>query len=654
MDKLKKLVCILLAVALCSMPVMVSAESIGTDAPSATRVNEILELREPNAETYLLSDGSYECVVYSRDKYYYDSDKSLKLINNSIIKNNTSSKDIWAYKNSANNFDVLFSDSNNPVISLESEDHKLTFSPIQESKDEKPLTTERGAHIRIGQVVNCVPLEKLTYTGDNTITYSDVFESTDLVYVLDNNLLKEYIILKDSKAPRAFSFSFETNGLEVKTDGNLISFENKENEIVFSLSQLFAVDANDVLTEAVSYEVIPTLSKNKIIVKITLDEDYFFDSDRDFPIIIDPSVTVSGESITYDTYVTERYPNLTNQSVSYLRTGRDEDFYTRRTYIKFVIPSSVSSFVSSAQLCLKHYSGSVPTTYAYRVLTDWSSSTVTWNNKPNYTTTNASGVSTASSDNWYRMNVTNIVQKWQDGTYSNYGFLVKDTRETDTSIWTTFYSSEGGYPNRPELRIVYYEPQAIPLIAVTTTNHDHGTCLHQAKPYLDACDLGTAFYRDGAFDREDIADYLDNDDNGMFVSRSHGTPLQGNVGTAILLNNNESSPVYFMSTRDISSSNLNLSNMKLILFIGCCTGYGGRYGPNLPYSAVTKGATTAIGFPDTIICTKANEWTVAFAQYMQQGYSVSSACSLLSNDSRFSGSTLASPVICGNQYTTIN
>ena len=652
MDKLKKLVCILIVITLCAMPVIVSAESTGTDVPSVTRVNEILELREPNAETYLLSDGSYECVVYSRDKYYYDSNNSLKLINNSIIQNNTSSKDIWAYKNSANNFDVLFSDSNNPAITLESDDYKLTFSPIQEPEGEKGLLAESSAHIRIGRVANCEPLEKLTYTGDNTITYHDVFDSTDFVYVLDNNVLKEYIILKDSKAPRVFSFSFETNGLVVKTDSNSLYFENEEKETVFSLSQLFAVDANDVLTETVSYEVIPTSSKNKIIVKVTLDEAYFSDLDREFPIIIDPSVMVSGESITYDTYVTERYPNLTNSSVSYLRTGRDEDFYTRRTYIKFVIPSSVSSFVSSAQLCLKHYSGSVPTTYAYRVLTDWSSSTVTWNNKPNYTTTNASGVSTASSDNWYRMNVTNIVQKWQDGTYSNYGFLVKDTRETDTSIWTTFYSSEGGYPNRPELRIVYYESQKIPLIGVTTTNHDHSTCLHNAKPYLDACDLGTAFFRDGAFDCEDIAAYLNDDDNGMFVSRSHGAKITGNVGTAIILNNNESSPVYFRSTTNLN--NLDLSNMKLILFIGCYTGYGGRYGPNLPYSAVTQGATTAMGFPDSIICDKANEWTVSFAQYMQQGYSVSSACSLLSNDSRFSGSTLASPVICGNQYTTIN
>ena len=32
---------------------------------------EVENLRETNAETYLMSDGSYECVVYAYDKYLY-------------------------------------------------------------------------------------------------------------------------------------------------------------------------------------------------------------------------------------------------------------------------------------------------------------------------------------------------------------------------------------------------------------------------------------------------------------------------------------------------------------------------------------------------------------------------------------------------------
>ena len=34
------------------------------------RMKEIEELRDVNSETYLLSDGTYECRVFAEDKYY--------------------------------------------------------------------------------------------------------------------------------------------------------------------------------------------------------------------------------------------------------------------------------------------------------------------------------------------------------------------------------------------------------------------------------------------------------------------------------------------------------------------------------------------------------------------------------------------------------
>ena len=44
-----------------SVSFAVSAEPAPAAAP--TRVMEVENLRETNAETYLMSDGSYECVV---------------------------------------------------------------------------------------------------------------------------------------------------------------------------------------------------------------------------------------------------------------------------------------------------------------------------------------------------------------------------------------------------------------------------------------------------------------------------------------------------------------------------------------------------------------------------------------------------------------
>ena len=54
--------------------------------------------------------------------------------------------------------------------------------------------------------------------------------------------------------------------------------------------------------------------------------------------------------------------------------------------------------------------------------------------------------------------VTNIVKSWYTGTYSNYGFVLKDATESGTSQWTTFYSSDAASPNKPELVINYNWP----------------------------------------------------------------------------------------------------------------------------------------------------------------------------------------------------
>lgn len=101
------------------------------------------------------------------------------------------------------------------------------------------------------------------------------------------------------------------------------------------------------------------------------------------------------------------------------------------------------------------YSGAVPSIKAYRVTEDWTSDSLTWNNKPEYTSTDASLTATMSSNNWYRAYVTAIVKSWLKGTYRNDGFLLKDETESGTSQWTTFYSSDAASPNKPELIINY-------------------------------------------------------------------------------------------------------------------------------------------------------------------------------------------------------
>ena len=141
-----------------------------------------------------------------------------------------------------------------------------------------------------------------------------------------------------------------------------------------------------------------------------------------------------------------------------LRTGFDSDYGIRRSYIKFDIPNSIAEdCVVSAVLNIEKVSGATPNISAFRNTGSWSSSSITWNNKPSYSTSNKSSnaLPISSGSAWYTMDVTDIVQQWTDQEALNYGFLIMDSNEADEDHWTTFYSSDMDSPHKPELHITY-------------------------------------------------------------------------------------------------------------------------------------------------------------------------------------------------------
>jgi hypothetical protein len=89
----------------------------------------------------------------------------------------------------------------------------------------------------------------------------------------------------------------------------------------------------------------------------------------------------------------------------------------------------------------------------YRVAADWGETTVTWNTQPSI------GLESGDSAllkgvGWYSWNVTSIVQGWVDGTYPNYGFLVKSAENIDFSTKSVYTREETVNPNlRPILEV---------------------------------------------------------------------------------------------------------------------------------------------------------------------------------------------------------
>lgn len=424
-----------------------------------TRVQEVEGLRETNAETYLMSDGTYECVVYAEDKYYWDDSGDLLEINNSIVPLSTS-KVGGPYKNTGNSFDVYFSSAGTPTVTMQYRGRGISFSPTVDSEN-AVMSTQPVSAMAVGKVENCSTLGKLTPTGDNTVRYANAFGTADLVYVLTNSALKEYIILENNTAPTTYRFAVSLDRLTIQQVGDVVSLVDEGGSTVFTLGSLFAVDAAGVMTDALTYTVTSDGTSNGFVLTITLDSGYLNDTERAFPVVIDPSVLVSS-SQTADASVSSEFSDDNYYLNTRLWTGRNNVYGIRRSYLRFAIPSSIpSGSVTSATLDLEYALGLIPTVRAYKVTQSWSSSTITWDNKPaSASAGSVNAVLRSGSNSWYSMDVTTIVKAWNNGE-ENYGFEVRDINESDATHWTDFYSSDEVSPHKPELHITYAAPVTI-------------------------------------------------------------------------------------------------------------------------------------------------------------------------------------------------
>ncbi len=126
--------------------------------------------------------------------------------------------------------------------------------------------------------------------------------------------------------------------------------------------------------------------------------------------------------------------------------------------IKFDLPTNISaSSITNAKIRLKYDSGSRPSSlYASRVTSSWTSSSVTWNNKPSASTaTDAPNRSTKGAldgADWYVLHVTTSTKNMLNKSKANYGWKIHDAGLGSSSS-TTYRSSDYGSPYRPELVI---------------------------------------------------------------------------------------------------------------------------------------------------------------------------------------------------------
>ncbi len=164
-------------------------------------------------------------------------------------------------------------------------------------------------------------------------------------------------------------------------------------------------------------------------------------------------------------YAEQGFPDThTGSSQRNLYVGYDHWYNKERTrvYVKFNLPDLGNATITSAQVQLGQYAAEASNSYpvkAYRVSSNWSESSLTWNHQPGKAE-QVGSATFSTGDGTKSIDITALVQQWYAGTHPNYGVTIRMSNENNRG---GVFCSRSGTSSQcqgqihPRLRIEYQE-----------------------------------------------------------------------------------------------------------------------------------------------------------------------------------------------------
>lgn len=171
---------------------------------------------------------------------------------------------------------------------------------------------------------------------------------------------------------------------------------------------------------------------------------------------------------TADACILQGYPGNNAGSTTDMWAGYDDYLSPAgqivRSLLKFDISAiSAGTYINSAVLRVYYvgyydYANRSRTVTSYRIGSNWSEGSVTWNTAPSVGEAYGSVALIAAdgSFGWYSIDVTNLVRGWVNGTLPNYGVMLRGPEQSGSdSSWRSFATKEAGSGYIPYLQITY-------------------------------------------------------------------------------------------------------------------------------------------------------------------------------------------------------
>ena len=413
-------------------------------------IGELIDKREPNVKHFRMSDGSYTAAVYPYDVHFENADGEFLDINNSLSPENDGTDDVFS--NKSNETFVKFMKKSNPnkLYTINKGDHKIKVSidgvskveAVVESEDINTLTDNKYVLKNIG----------------SKVTYTDILDNTDIEYTLISTKLKENIILKEKVDFNSLIYTYHLNGSmnAVQEDSKNIKLYDKDGNFVFNISTPVMWDADGNYYEDLTLEIVET-KNSKIKVKISWNIPENFK----YPVTIDPVMEfrIDRDSIQ-DTHIISAYPTTNYDANNHIRV-RNNGY----AMIKFPTPTLTSGDkIVNAQLVLYPYgafdnaldiytneNSYNPPLYitTHKILRTWNETTATYTSVDpdnGFYDSIAQSYHVVDGDgDFYKWDITRLVNEWTEGYSTNYGILLKYAAPpSDGSMFDSFFCSTNG------------------------------------------------------------------------------------------------------------------------------------------------------------------------------------------------------------------
>ena len=449
----------------------VSLDDIDTTEPKAEILAEETSKREQYVKHFRMSDGSYRATQYEvpvhfiQDGEWTDYDNTLVEVDANTEDGETASnKDL---KNTLADYSVRLSKKTNgkKFVRIEKDGYKLSWYYTKANKITAQITeiTDDGDE---------TTLEKLS----SHVVYKNVYKDIDFEYIVGSEGLKENIILKSEDTQTEFIAEYKANGLTpVQVNDKTIELRAEDGIVIYTINAPYMTDSNMEYSDGITL-TLSNVKNNKFTVTTTLDEDWFNDNDRAYPVTVDPIIeTEQNAAKMASAFVASSYPNRNYYTYGQSNGGVDSGsmyvgkitgYGQTESYVKFDLPTlGVADKVVNAVVgvylidCDEGLQVN-----AKRLLQSWDNDVVTWNNRPTNNTAwqnlpiiDYSVLDDGEPQRWVNFEITELVRGWYSGEYANYGISLTTTKTSLSKAYflNSYFNENQQTKARPILYVDY-------------------------------------------------------------------------------------------------------------------------------------------------------------------------------------------------------